>query len=107
MIKTIYNYTCPRCNISDKMILSLTDQGEFKNQYFYTCSRKDCNLYLNTYLNTNHNFNNYDMLKWNCNMFPGFNRNPLSCKDCINCAKINMLDILSEYVKSVDMVHIT
>ena len=28
------------------------------------------------------------MQKWSCK-FRGFNKKPLTCKDCINCAKIN------------------
>ena len=98
MIETTYNYTCPKCNINDKMILSLANKGEFKGQFFYTCSQEYCDLYLNTYLNTNHSFDNFIMQKWSCE-FRGFNKKPLTCKDCINCAKINMLDILSEYVE--------
>ena len=98
MIKTAYDYRCPKCNRNDKMILSLADKGEFKRQFFYTCSNEYCDFYLNTYLNTNHSFDNFVMQKWSCE-FRGFNKKPLTCKDCINCAKINMLDILSEYVE--------
>jgi hypothetical protein len=80
------------------MRLLLARQGEFQNQYFYSCSTQDCKFYLNTHLNTNHNFNNYDINRWNCDEFRGMGCN-IYCEDCINSIKINMLDILSEFVE--------
>ena len=57
-MKTISKYTCPKCNVNKELKLLLAKQGEYQNQYFYTCTTNNCRMYLNTHLNTIHNFKN-------------------------------------------------
>jgi hypothetical protein len=114
MIKTEYNYTCPKCNLYEKMELLLAKQGEFQNQYFYTCSTQVCRFYLNTGINTKHDFSNFRIRSDGANWWKCENNglrnllerdSSLDCEDCINAIKINMLDILSEFVECTWGVH--
>ena len=102
-MKTKYNYTCPRCNIHDKIKLLFAKRGEFQNQYFYTCYTQDCKFYLNSHLNTKHDLSNlnHHEIGWECDnlnqlMIVG---SSLNCEDCINAIKISMLDKLSHFVE--------
>tara|TARA_B100000586_G_C20037833_1_gene396219 strand:- start:321 stop:812 length:492 start_codon:yes stop_codon:yes gene_type:complete len=88
------------------MNLSLGKHSDLQNQYLYTCPTKDCRFYLNTHLNTNHSFtrweawaDGHDGENYIERSHPDGVTSPISCKDCINRAKINMLDILSHYVE--------
>ena len=92
-MQTRFRYTCPYCSTHDEMKLLLARKGEYQNQYFYTCVTNNCKFYLNTHLNTSHDFTDYET--WDCDLYS--RANILSCEDCINCVKINMLDILSEF----------
>ena len=108
-MKTEYKYSCPKCNIYDNMKLLIALKGEYKNQYFYTCVDKNCKFYLNTYLNTNHKYDNYQAgahwKQWDCGSYSGDTK--ISCDDCISILKINMLDILSEFVECTWGAHYT
>ena len=100
---TEYKYTCPNCDSHDNLKLLLARKGEYKNQYFYTCRDGYCKFYLNTNLNTNHEFDNFQ--NWNCDSYSFGEK--IDCEDCINVLKINMLDILSEFIECTWAGHYT
>lgn len=110
-MKTEYgSYHCPECNTIGHLQLFLAKQGEYEGKYFYTCSENGCRFYLNTGLNTKHDFSNFRTGSdgtdwWECVkqdtglILSAGNNSLIDCEDCINVLKINMPDILCHLIK--------
>ena len=105
-MKTLYEYSCPKCDKIDRLDLSMRRQGIPCSTYHYNCRALHCNFSLNTGLATEHEFkvrkdgviDSEDPIHWKCKTCEP--RYPyLSCKDCINGVKVVMLDVLSEFIE--------
>ena len=108
-MKTEYkSYHCPKCETIGPLQLFLARKGEHEGKYFYTCSESGCRFYLNTGLNTKHDFSNFNsggdgIHCWECEN-DGLRKLwsedlSLNCEDCINAIKINMLETLCHFIE--------